>query len=231
MVDSKMVERIRKLLALGTSPNQHEAEAALAKANQLMQEHQLSMSEVDVKAEGAVGKAAIDMGRIRSRTKWVHGIAHACAKLYDCTTIRTTNPYRKTWSLVFIGRASDIELAQITFDHLYKSWESISKHDLKLHGAMLGSKLFYNSHGLGFSNAINRRVDLLVEERQEALRKTATTGTALILVKGQEVQDYMRDNFNNLKADRGTRSIDPYGYKAGKERGLVVPLGGAIGKK
>lgn len=43
-------EKIKKLLALAESPNEHEAKAALLKAKELMAEHKLS--EMDVKDVG-----------------------------------------------------------------------------------------------------------------------------------------------------------------------------------
>lgn len=43
-------EKIKKLLALAESPNEHEAKAALLKAKELMAEHKLS--ELDVKDVG-----------------------------------------------------------------------------------------------------------------------------------------------------------------------------------
>ena len=45
MVDYK--EKIKKLLSLSKSPNEHEAQSALAKAQQLMAEHKISMTEVE----------------------------------------------------------------------------------------------------------------------------------------------------------------------------------------
>ena len=47
-------DKIRKLLALAQSPNEHEARAALLKARQLMAEHKLSEAELrdPVKQEG-----------------------------------------------------------------------------------------------------------------------------------------------------------------------------------
>lgn len=47
MVDYK--EKIKKLLSLSKSPNEHEAQSALAKAQQLMAEHKISMAEVEDK--------------------------------------------------------------------------------------------------------------------------------------------------------------------------------------
>ena len=39
-------EKIRKLLALAESPNEHEAKAALIKAHQLMAEHGLNVRDL-----------------------------------------------------------------------------------------------------------------------------------------------------------------------------------------
>lgn len=46
MTDSKIIEKVTKLLALSESANPNEAAIALARAQKLMQEHSLSMSDV-----------------------------------------------------------------------------------------------------------------------------------------------------------------------------------------
>jgi hypothetical protein len=43
---SKLIERLKKLFALGQSTNQHEAELAMAKANEIMTEHQITHQSV-----------------------------------------------------------------------------------------------------------------------------------------------------------------------------------------
>ena len=45
-MDKDYKEKIRKLLALAESPNEHEARAALLKARQLMAEHKLTEAEL-----------------------------------------------------------------------------------------------------------------------------------------------------------------------------------------
>ena len=45
-MDKDYKEKIRKLLALAESPNEHEARAALLKARQLMAEHKLTETEL-----------------------------------------------------------------------------------------------------------------------------------------------------------------------------------------
>ena len=53
-------DKIRKLLALAESPNEHEAKAALLKARQLMAEHKLSENDVKCKTLEIVEKKIED---------------------------------------------------------------------------------------------------------------------------------------------------------------------------
>ena len=45
-MDNKLIERIRKLLALAESPNEHEAALASERAQALLAEHKLSLAQV-----------------------------------------------------------------------------------------------------------------------------------------------------------------------------------------
>ena len=46
-MDNKVVERIKKLLSLASSPNEHEAKMAAEKANELLLRFNLTASEVE----------------------------------------------------------------------------------------------------------------------------------------------------------------------------------------
>jgi hypothetical protein len=58
--DNKILEKIKKLLALSESPNEHEAASALAKAQALMAEHDVSSMHIQL--------ADMVSGSVRSRT-------------------------------------------------------------------------------------------------------------------------------------------------------------------
>ncbi len=51
MIDEKVIDKILKLLALSKSPNQHEAESALAKAYELMEKYHLEMADIKERPE------------------------------------------------------------------------------------------------------------------------------------------------------------------------------------
>ena len=85
MVEQKVVEKIQKLLRLGTSSNEHEAKLAMERASDLMRKHQLSMSQVDVeqvKGTGMVRERHHVRG-LKMKLHWVVDLAQASAKLFD----------------------------------------------------------------------------------------------------------------------------------------------------
>lgn len=47
----KIIERVRKLLALATSSNEHEAALAAAHAQRLLAEHNLAMADIETQRE------------------------------------------------------------------------------------------------------------------------------------------------------------------------------------
>ena len=224
----KITERIKKLLALSESPNQHEAEAALQKANALIIEHQIEMSEVLINELHAVTTA--DKGKYikvsetyRSFIWWLGSVA---GKLFDTKTV-----LRRQSEFAYIGLPEDITLSEALFDYLFTSWLSIVKHDTKIwkeqfHYAprQYEVKKFKIAHGQGFTEALSYRVNELVRARKAAV-EASTGSTALVVLKDQLTQAYL----DKLPASR-SRFKEQYneGHLQGYERGDAIPLSGSI---
>ena len=155
MADIKIVERLKKLLALSKSSNQHEAELALAKFNELLTAHQLQMSDIDVKEEGAVKEDKVGMGRKGSKAVWMISLAASCAKLNDCEIVTWNNP--PAYSIIYFGRANDISVSKALFEHLQETWKGIFAEYLRESGYS-ATKRIRNSHAIGFTDTIRNRV-------------------------------------------------------------------------
>ena len=84
---ASIIERVRKLLALSRSDNPHEAASAAAKAQALLSEYNLSMS--DIPAEDRSGlHVGLSGTKTRQRLElWAFRLAHATAKAFDCKYI------------------------------------------------------------------------------------------------------------------------------------------------
>lgn len=226
----KILERIKKLFALGQSSNQHEAELAMAKASQLMQEHQISMTDVDLSEDGEITTDDVSLEDGRIAAKWLTGLAMAVATLYDGEAARMTGGiYRHGVTMRFYGTPTDIEAMKMTFTYLYGSWKSIVKHDLeqaKQNGAVPEgmTKPWKNSHGAGFSRALYHRARALAAERQANVK--SATGRDLVVVKGQAVKDFVAGKIKGGSPSASRFRPDAYG--TGRDRGNAIPLGGAI---
>lgn len=128
MTDSKIVTRIRKLLALAGSDNANEAATAAALADKLMREHAVSLStldEADLLERDPVGVTAIEVGR----ATWAIDLAWALASHCNVSVVRArrytdVNPWtkellkghsnRRVFAVAY-GHRSDLEV----WEYLY----------------------------------------------------------------------------------------------------------------
>lgn len=214
-----ITDKIRKLLALSKSDNPHEAEIALRKATELMEEFQLNHSDLIPDPEITHTEHQEVTGQ---HYLWASTLAYACAKLFDCTTVN----YMSDKSFRFVGDKHNIKCAQLMFWHLFKAWKTICNSDYKRDNPP-DRKLYRKSHGLGFATVIYNKVILLTEQRKANINKS--TGRDLVVVSDTKVKDYMEQTFD-LKKNKPSRSItvSNLGHNKGKEAGDKVSLSASI---
>jgi hypothetical protein len=188
-LDPKLMARLQKILALAdNNPNEAEAEAAMAKAQELMAEHNLTMSMV-VSAGGAESET-----RLKSEVKLSHGngrgamyqyqrdLMAAIAEANFCfhlirTVGREFNYSTSRWSAgkkmhVLIGRESNVVSATLMFDYLNETMERL----VPLDGNSSRLSRSAISWKEGCANRLrdrlrSRTLDLTVKSRAEAEEK------------------------------------------------------------
>ena len=230
----KLIEKIRKLMALGSSANPHEAELALAKASELMSEYQIGHADVSIiEARAGVRREEYTVKDQKMRLRWISILAYGVAKLYDGSLIDNGGLHGTRFA--FIGFPTDILAMKMTFEHLYHSWFSIVENDLRIakSDAPLGcwtpgdTMKFKAGHGLAFATAIHNRCVSEAAKRSKQVVQTES-GNALVVVRTQEVENYM----GSLKLTSKSTSTISNGSYAGRSAGRVagnnIALGGAI---
>lgn len=230
MDKEKIYNKIRKLLSLANSSNQHEAELAMQKANELMQEHQILMSEVIL--EQTTAENVISGNKIRvSETyrSFVRDIGAAAGLIFDAHVVRIMG---EQTDFFYVGMKEDILMAENLFNYLFKSWKSIVSADTREWRAYRDPsqyevKQYKISHGQGFSQALLIRAQKLAKERKDAVSKSATTGTQLVVLKDQLVKAYLDEKTRPIKESYKQQHG---GYSQGRKRGEEIPLGGAVEK-
>jgi hypothetical protein len=112
----RILDKIRKCMALATSAGEHEAAAALRQARALMAAHDISdleMRAIDVDAK------ACRAGAVTNPPKWEAELASRLARIFGCRLIMIREDwYTASWSFVGISPANDV--AAYAFDVLFR---------------------------------------------------------------------------------------------------------------
>ncbi len=225
---ARISAKIRALLAKTTENGATEAEAMAAaeKASELMGEYNLSMRDVqDVKDE-SWGKRARPFGKGSSRRRHYHEVSNsmgAIAAFCDC----------KVWvsggELVFFGTQTDTEIAHYMFDMLRETMDREYRRFEKSEAGRREKQ--YGTHGktmraafmLGFVVRVNARLRQMKAEREATMRAASVTGTALVVVKGQE----LARRFNALGVNPRTVA----GNSGGRGNSTAMNAGKAAGDR
>lgn len=116
--ESTMTERIKKLLRLSKSPNQHEAELALSMAFEIAARHQIDIESIDLDD---------DLRRIVQESMSV-GYRFSLSKKLALMVVKTyfnVNPVISYPNVLFIGTGPDIAIARHVFHYLTATYDRI----------------------------------------------------------------------------------------------------------
>lgn len=116
----RILDKIKKCLALSKSSNPHEAEAALRQARKLMEMHQLEAGDVD-----ASMAEEVRMQATKRPPDWSRMLGSTCAEAFGCTII-ITRYYHKT-EFCFVGVNGAAELATYAYEVLERQLQHARK--------------------------------------------------------------------------------------------------------
>lgn len=232
MAHEKILDKLRKLKALADrSTNQHEAELALARLNDIARQHGLSMADVEFSELGDVRQEQYVVQGQRMKLKWIDLLALGCAEMFDGMLV--INSRLHGTSFTFVGFDEDIGAMKYIFEYLYRSWHSIVEIDLEkakqsYYRAFTprDTMKFKAGHGLAYAMAIRKRIKELVEARKADISRASSNGNALVIYKSAQVEDYLKGHKRvTTKASGGSKIGQHYGNQAGSS----IPLGGGVG--
>jgi hypothetical protein len=214
--------KIAKLANMTTENGASENEAMFAakRIAELLDAHGMTISEMkDFQNENSVNK--METGSFGSKKK-LHEVQYcvtAIAEFFDCKV--WANRGTDSHKIKFFGFPQDVVAALALTEALVHAMESdyklwFSNQNSEVHGKTLRKNFM-----LGFCSRINARL-----KEMKLARNVATTGTALIVVKGQVVtEEYAKLNMTVKKAYRSTYTSNNAAYEAGQSAGNTANLG------
>lgn len=209
-------DKIKKLLALAESPNEHEARAALLKARQLMAEHKLIEAELkDVKKQ-EVKNIQTDITCSKRKNPWIVDLSAVIGENYCCKGYRTHGYKEQTQRIGFIGLKDDVEICITIFkyavDCVLSEFKQIKKANAGYGGSSYTKKLC-NSYGYGFKNGVQEAFRVQQEENED--------GWGLVLLIPKEVKEASehlgKQPFKARAAEDIYDNAYALGYSDGKE--------------
>jgi hypothetical protein len=111
-------DKIRKLLALGSSSNEHEAAVAVGKAEKLMTKYHLKKNDVDFTQETI--KVEV---KNRAVPKWENQLLSACCYPHNCYVVLT-----ESGEAVITGRHQNVEVSKLMFAYLKETIIRLAKN-------------------------------------------------------------------------------------------------------
>ena len=194
-------DKIRKLLALAESDNEHEAKDALLKAKRLMAIHKIEESDLTDKTKQNVKRIHTGYEYTKRGEWWIGSLANIIAENYCCRCagcIKSKGAQKR--EIVFIGFEEDVELCVKIFEYAVESARTLGKDFLKKKYGQFKlttkqKSMVKNSYAYGFAYGV-----------EEAFNKQADneSGWALVMVVPQEVHDecadFREDKYNSNHA-------------------------------
>jgi hypothetical protein len=197
----RLIDRIRKLLKLSESANEHEAAAAAAKAHALLSEYNLSVSDVsdDSGAQGASRVATKTRQRLE---RWAFNLAAFTADAFDCSYFHSTSG--KT---TFVGVGPDPEVCAWTFSYLYKSMLRMASAYMKTKTRLRST----SSKNAARASYLSGAVAVVGRRLLEQKAKAPVTSDALVPIKTEAVKAAMPEDVRekNFK-DQAFRADDVF---------------------
>lgn len=215
-MDKKIIDRINKLIALSQSPNANEAESAAQAAAELMQQYDVSLSQLEAgKLEDTLGEIGTTEGSERTQLfPWEKTLAMIIANHFNCisyrTRINTSRGYYYTYrhAMNFVGHESNRVTANLMYEWLRSAIYKKARHYSK-------QIAMQNSFAYGCVKALQAKY-WNDKETHEA------NDNSLMVV--DQVQQWM-DSHMNLKSGK-SRAVSTYsgavasGMQAGKDLSL-----------
>jgi hypothetical protein len=219
--DPTLVDKVRKLLALSESPNEHEAALAAEKAQDLMLRHGIDIAQIAI-SEGAT-TIAIDDARAEGKLDpWRRQLADSTAESMGGRVVFARNYRTTAGEMWFFGPAGSAQSIVALYHHLEGQLVTISAIATAMRKERwVDGRTYRISVLLG---AVDRLGWRLSRHRTEVTTKA--NRRALTIIESA-VDRAIEQRFGRLRTERDANpsSLHSGAYIRGEQAGATVDLG------
>lgn len=163
MTREDVIKRIQKLLRLGESPSEHEAAAAIAKAQALMETHRIEEAMLDTESDEANEEVREWEEPINAqRCYWRGSLAVVLCKANGCFVWR-----KHGTGDVIVGKASNVQTVRYLFGYCVREIDRLARAKGKGNG-----RTWTNNYRIGCVQGISAAIEVERTRVREEIRRT-----------------------------------------------------------
>ncbi len=219
-------DKIQKLLALATSPNEHEAREALLKARQLMVKYKVEERVLEKKTDNNVVEELVDATCTTMTNSWAMKLSVLIAEHYCCVSFIERKSRRKTRQFGFIGLENDFTVCKHIFLYAYnyvlKKCDAIRRENSLRSGMEIRS--LCNAYGYGFINGLEDTFKMQDAQHREYALVLTTPNE--VMKRANRLGNTNYSSGNNRSDVFGSSMYAAQGYADGKTFDPVTKLKG-----
>ncbi len=222
----KVLQLVRELRALSegtTSP--HEAASAAAKAQALLLEHNLSLTDVEALDESTdplVETKRSFAGTRRRIESWRHMLVQAVARSCLCEWMTNfySEPGPRTFS--FIGRQSNVEVATYSYECLERQVQSLAEAEKK---SRQRQKRPVRGYIQNYCEGIVHTIQAKQLAGRQEFERTSETGRSVVVTRSTEAAQHRKSLYPHVTFTTFGHGLgNPSAYEAGQRDGNRVQL-------
>jgi hypothetical protein len=218
----EMLDKVAKLLALASSPNEHEAALAASRAQEILMKYNLSVYEVSSLEESPKPGHEEFMA---TNQRWARILLNELSKLHDCRSFSSGVDREGKPITIMVGHAQNIEVVKAIFAYL------VPQITLLGIDAVVQTKLKHSQvdHWQeSFCEGCVGRIIERIKEYRDLLLSQDVHCKALVVRMAQETNDYIRRNFGPIgwTANHG---LNPSAYRQGQSAANSINIYPSVG--
>lgn len=201
-----LIEKVKKLLELSSSPNPHEAQLAFSRAQAMIAKYSLDLSQENKPEQitFAYYELKIKSAGIK---EYLHSIVDTIAKIFSCHSLRNVTSAR----IRIFGYPTNLQIADYAIDSIINQLNSDLKEEAKKHRTISFSAAFWQSAS---------------EELSRKFVAQSKIGTGLVLY--DKVKDYIYQSCKIVPTDAVHGSTYSAGFSSGQDSARKAQIRSAL---
>ena len=219
-----IIEKIKKLFALGKSSNEHEASLAIENARKLMLKYNIENADLAGNVEDII---ELDFSIPQKFNSYHSSLSYWIGKGFNVKPIIVKSRENgKIKSVIrFIGTTSDLAAGSYVYSYLLNLIEIKSKEYFesirykKDKWSPLGAKKAKSDFAFGFVQGVSIKLEAMEKARKVENPYEAEVENALVIVKNANIDKYIKENLGKTKTQKSKTNYDRNHFSAGHSVG------------